>query len=74
MLDKLLVANKRSRLVWISSRMKVVSGWLSESEVLGVDNANQPMYNLSKREILVITTWAVLDLTALGVLISWVIS
>ncbi len=74
MLDDLLVANKPGRLVWISSRMKLVSGWLSESKILGVDVANQPMYSLSKGEILVMTTWAVLDLAALGVLINWVIN
>ena len=71
MLDKLLASHKGSVFSRIPSLLNSSSNWLSESSYMGLDDRENPMYNPSRGETVLVTAWAMASVTALGLFINW---
>ena len=71
MLDKLLASHKGSILSRIPSVLNLSSEWLSQSSYMGLDDRKNPMYSPTRGEIMLVTTWAIASVTALGLFVSW---
>ena len=72
MLDKLLASNKGSILSRIPLVVQSSSDWLSQSDYMGMDDKENAMYSPTRGEIMLVTTWAMASVTALGLFVSWI--
>ncbi len=71
MLDKLLASHKGSILSQMPLALRSSSNWLSQSNYMGLDDKENPMYSPTRGEIMLVTTWAMASVTALGLFVSW---
>lgn len=71
MLDKLLASHKGRIFSRIPSLLNSSSNWLSESSYMGLDDTANPMYGPTRGETMLVTTWAMASVTALGLFVSW---